>query len=156
MVYSSTCFVSLMMTISICLYSSTLATTMRGQATPIKNHNVDQEDAIIAGRNHFADFLRALYAPQLMARATEMSNDVFPLTSSDGDDDVQFEEEEYDRDENSRHNEFPTESGVLLPILQKRNARYCGSFLADALQMACSNRKFFGKRSTLPTGKFSN
>ena len=79
-------------------------------------------------RNYFADFLRVLYAPQAskddvsIGSVNEMPNDIFPLITSDGDD---HEEENYDQ---IRRKEFPVD-GVLLPVLQKRNARYCGSYL---------------------------
>ncbi len=157
MVYS-TCFVSLMMTISLFLYSSTIATSLRDHSTPIKSHNADLviDDGIVA-RNHFADFLRALYAPQAttdhlaMVAENDMPNDIFPLTPVGEEHDIH--DEDYDRDQ-TRQNEFPVD-GVLLPILQKRNARYCGSFLADALQLACSSRSFLaGKRSTSAQGIF--
>lgn len=55
----------------------------------------------------------------------EMSNDVFPLMMPDA---IEHGAHE-DIYESHRQEEFPTEGGVLLPILQKRNARYCGSYL---------------------------
>nr|CAH0113335.1 unnamed protein product [Daphnia galeata] len=105
----------------------------------------------VTAQNYFADFLRVLYAPQSMKddlSTSEMPNDIFPLVSSDAGDD--HEEENYDQ---IRRKEFPAVNGVLLPALQKRNARYCGSYLADALRMACSKSSYlplFGKRSTTP------
>lgn len=81
----------------------------------------------VTAQNYFADFLRVLYAPQSMKddlSTSEMPNDIFPLVSSDAGDD--HEEENYDQ---IRRKEFPAVNGVLLPALQKRNARYCGSYL---------------------------
>ena len=81
----------------------------------------------VTAQNYFADFLRVLYAPQSMKddlSTSEMPNDIFPLISSDAGDD--HEEENYDQ---IRRKEFPAMNGVLLPALQKRNARYCGSYL---------------------------
>ena len=87
------------------------------------------KDEETQARNYFADFLRVLYAPQASkddlsltaGSANDMPNEIFPLITSDED----HEEENYDQ---IRRKEFPVD-GVLLPILQKRNARYCGSYL---------------------------
>jgi hypothetical protein len=88
------------------------------------------KDEETQARNYFADFLRVLYAPQApkddvslsAGSSNDMPNEIFPMISSDEDN---HEEENYDQ---IRRKEFPVD-GVLLPILQKRNARYCGSYL---------------------------
>lgn len=153
-------FVSLL--IAFCsLYSTTHASSIRTSSSPVtqlKNHNshsvIDEE---IPLRNHFADFLRALYAPEMrkdgvalpLEAENDTPNEIFPLISPD-------EEQNIHGDEEDQRKEFPVD-GVILPILQKRNSRYCGSYLADALQLACSSSSFlplFGKRSSVPGNFF--
>ncbi|KAK4013951.1 uncharacterized protein LOC123467394 [Daphnia magna] len=156
---SSTSFVSLLMTICL-MYSMTLlrarAHTLPHPQVPLGIH---KDDGTLSA-NYFADFLRVLYAPQAanddssmsVGAVNEMPNDVFPLITPDAIELVAHE----DIYESNRQEEFPSEGGVLLPILQKRNARYCGSYLADALRMACSRSSYlplFGKRSIQSAGK---
>ena len=91
----------------------------------------------VTAQNYFADFLRVLYAPQSMKddlSTSEMPNDIFPLISSDAGDD--HEVENYDQ---IRRKEFPAVNGVLLPALQKRNARYCGSYLVIVINNSFRN-----------------
>ncbi|EFX70023.1 Insulin/IGF/relaxin-like peptide 2 [Daphnia pulex] len=146
----STSFGSLVIT--ICLLYSLTQLSAHTLQNPVNLGLLKDEET--QARNYFADFLRVLYAPQApkddvslsAGSSNDMPNEIFPMISSDEDD---HEEENYDK---IRRKEFPVD-GVLLPILQKRNARYCGSYLADALRMACSKSSYlplFGKRSTLP------
>ncbi|XP_057379551.1 uncharacterized protein LOC130701546 isoform X2 [Daphnia carinata] len=155
---SSTSSVSLLMMICL-LYSMTL---LRARAHTLPHPQVSlgihKDDGTLSA-NYFADFLRVLYAPQAAndefsvsaGAVNDMSNDVFPLITPDAIDRAAHE----DIYESNRQ-EFPSDGGVLLPILQKRNARYCGSYLADALRMACSRSSYlplFGKRSIQSAGK---
>ena len=152
---STIVFVSLLMAFSL-TESSALTNTINRDTEPpteIKSHKWGFDADDISGRNHFADFLRALYAPAKdgpspttpTQLANDMANELMPISS--------LADDEHDDDLHNRdleqHAEFPTDSTGQLPILKKRNSRYCGSYLADALQMVCrsSYLPLFGKRS---------
>ena len=119
----STSYVSFVLIISI-LYSSVILCSVRARTTGQRESNP---------LSHFTQFLRALYAhPQDATTTTtvssygEMANDIPLMTGTAPD------------------------VGVMMPILRKRGIRYCGSFLADALALACrssSYKSIFDKRS---------
>lgn len=171
---SSVLLVSLLMVSAFSpFYPAAQASSIRASTLAsnelMKNPNPDQpmdqgNPSPSPSRNHFADFLRALYVPEAlkdgdlmaatalaMATDNDTPNEILPFNRDEQDLHDQ-DSADYNGDQN-RRDEFPTSSNaVLLPILQKRNQRYCGSYLADALQMACSTSSYlplFGKRSTL-------
>jgi len=94
-------------------------------------------------KTHFADFLRALYARQT-TKDNDMVNDLYPLIPST------FIEDELHLEQPMADIEEPVVIKALsLPnIMQKRNTRYCGSNLADVLQMVCKHTALPGKRSS--------
>jgi len=86
--------------------------------------------------SHFTEFLRALYAPSALNKDNDDSNDI-PIMASP-------------LEQQQQQQQHRQSGGVILPILQKRaTTRYCGFYLADALQLVCRSgyMSFFPKRS---------
>lgn len=144
----------LLATLISIFYTASLATTIRTKTMSENSNSELMQDKGTAAQKHFADFLRALYTPSkedILAVSDFPENDVpnetFPLIS------VETEHDDRQQDYDQIHtdqNESQANS-LLFPVLQKRNPRYCGSFLADALHLACSGSSYlplFGKRST--------
>ena len=102
----------------------------------------NREDRVLT-KTHFADFLRALYARQT-TKDNDMANDLNPLVQSTIIEDELHQEQPMDDIE-----EPVVIKALSLPsIMQKRNTRYCGSNLADVLQMVCKHTALPGKRSS--------
>ena len=136
----STSYVSFVLIVSI-VYSSVILCSVWARTTggvynkqhPHQEHPQQQQQQQQGDdpMSHFTEFLRALYAPALN-KDNDDSNDIPVMAPA----------------EEQQHQGGA--GGVILPILQKRaTTRYCGSFLADALQLVCSSgyMSYFPKRS---------
>ena len=108
-----------MFVITSLVYSWIVMSCIDCRTTPTGVHSREPLEDGILSQTHFAEFLRALYAPQ--SAKDDMPNDLFPLlpTAIEG---------EWHEDEDSTDQEEL--KGLTLPtMVQKRNARYCGSYL---------------------------
>lgn len=140
MAHSSTTFVvHFAMFFLLCSSTSITCTNAGSPTTGYEN----REDGALT-KTHFADFLRALYGRQT-AKDNDMANDLYPLIPSTVTEDVLHLEQPMAEVE-----EPAVIKALSLPnMMQKRNARYCGSNLADVLQMVCKNPQLLiGKRSS--------
>jgi len=95
---------------------------VKARTTPTGIHSQDPLGDGVLSQTHFADFIRALYAPQMTKERvleSDLHNELFPIME-------EHHDEEHDNQENEgiyeALKEFPS-TGVIIPVLQKRNAR---------------------------------
>jgi len=124
MAFTAISFVSFSMILTL-FCSSVLVNLVIARTTPTGIHSQEPLGDGVLSQTHFADFVRALYAPQMMKdralgiQTSDMHNELFPME--------EHHDEEHDNQDNEGINEalkeFPTSTGVMIPVLQKRNAR---------------------------------
>lgn len=124
MAFTTISFVSFSLILTF-FCSSVLVNLVIARTTPTGIHSQEPLGDGVLSQTHFADFIRALYAPQMIKdralgiQKSDMLNELFPTME-------EHHDEEHDNQDNEGINEalkeFPT-TGVMIPVLQKRNAR---------------------------------
>lgn len=133
---------SSMIMITPLIYTWLLVSCIHCRTTPTGVHSQEPLEDGILPQTHFAEFLRALYAPQ--SAKVDMSNDLFPLLSNNIEDELHEEE--------LTEQEGPFSKGL---VLQKRNARYCGSYLVTHLTSYMSRFSLANGNNAACNFKFS-
>lgn len=121
MAFTVVSFVSFTVLLSFFIYSSVLVNLVKARTTPTGVHIQEPLNDGVLSQTHFADFLRALYAPQMpkeIEKSLEMPNELFPFIEDHHTEGTDSDNEGI----GGGINEFPG-TGVMIPVLQKRNAR---------------------------------